>query len=219
MTSELIQPGTASRVDRTYEHIRSGILSGRYRPGAPLRLHTLAAEAGVSMIPVREALRRLASERLVLILPNRGAQVAPLSLEDVSDAYRVRIILEVEALRLALPHIGKPDIKRARKHAADMVRRFDDGELLAGLAEDRALHFVLYQKCGSPWMLQIIENLWDHTTRYRAVATPMRPNMREIGAEHVEILDAIESGDLAHAVSALSHNLHRTVSILGAELS
>jgi DNA-binding GntR family transcriptional regulator len=211
------QEATASRVDSTYEHIRHGILSGAYAPGTPLRLHTLAAEAGVSMIPVREALRRLASERLVLITPNRGAQVAPLSLNDVDDAYRVRTIWEVEALRHAVPHNSKAEIKRARRHAADMVKRFDKGDHIGCHAEDRALHFELYQHCGSPWMLQIIENLWDHTTRYRAVATPLRRDMREVGDEHVEILDAIEAGDVSGAVNALSANLHHTVSVLGAE--
>src|SRR5918994_6286654 len=104
-----------SSVELVYQRTRRAILTGDYPPGSPLRLQELAARSGVSMIPVREALRLLEAEGFVESIPNRGARVAPLSLEDMLDVYRTRIVLEVEALRQAMPNITAPMLHKARR--------------------------------------------------------------------------------------------------------
>lgn len=202
-----------SLVSKAYAHILDGIISGRYEPDASLRLQALASEIGVSMIPVREALRRLEAEHLVRITPNRGAQVAPLSLEDVQDAYSVRIILEVEALRRSFTAITKEDLARAREHIERMVRLWERGDE-AGFEAHRALHFILYEKVNSQWMIRTIETLWSHTERYRRLATELRGDPRAIGSEHGAVIDAIERGDEETALTTLRTHLERSVAVL-----
>ena len=92
-----------SSVELVYRRTRHDIVSGELAPGVPLRLQELAARNGVSMIPVREALRLLEAEGFVDILQNKGARVAPVSKEDMIDVYRTRLVLETEALRQAVP--------------------------------------------------------------------------------------------------------------------
>jgi DNA-binding GntR family transcriptional regulator len=202
-----------SLVSKAYAHILDGIISGRYEPSSSLRLQALANEIGMSMIPVREALRRLEAEHLVRITPNRGAQVAPLSLEDVQDAYTVRIILEVEALRRSFSALTEEDIARARKLTDRMVRLLERGDE-AGYEPHRELHFILYEKANSRWMMRTIETLWSHTERYRRLATELRGDPEEIGSEHGAVLDAVERGDEEAAVSALRTHLERSVAVL-----
>ncbi|HZB03994.1 MAG TPA: GntR family transcriptional regulator, partial [Actinomycetota bacterium] len=110
-----------SAVEHVYRLTRAGILRGEYAPGSPLRMQELAERSGVSAIPVREALRRLEAERLVESVANKGARVAELSFPDLADAYRLRTILEVEAVRLALPSLTDDDLARARALKDEMT--------------------------------------------------------------------------------------------------
>ena len=202
-----------SLVSKAYAHLLDGIISGRYEPGSSLRLQALANEIGVSMIPVREALRRLEAEHLVRITQNRGAQVAPLSLEDVQDAYTVRIILEVEALRRSFSALTEDDIARARSLTERMIRLWERGDE-AGYETHRELHFVFYEKANSRWMMRTIETLWSHTERYRRLATELRGDPETIGAEHGAVVDAVERGDEEAALTALRTHLERSVAVL-----
>lgn len=204
---------TTSSVARAYDHIRRAIISGQYPPNSPLRLQRIANEADVSMIPVREALRTLEAERLVRTVPNRGAIVAGLSLDDVRDAYEIRILLETEALRRSYAHLTEEDLAEARLHA-EQQRSLRGHRNDEAADAHRRLHFVLYRKCKSPWLLRFIENLWDHTERYRRIAQPTRGVPAKIVGEHVAVLEAIEQGNVDHAVAALRAHLMNTVQAL-----
>lgn len=107
---ELVTNGrpTGDLVQLAHDHIREAILAGEYEPGELLRLARLTRDVGTSAIPIREALRRLEGERLVEVLPNRGARVAPIGIDDVIGIYRVRILLESEAVRLAVGRLLLP---------------------------------------------------------------------------------------------------------------
>lgn len=214
--SELPEAGT-SLVDKAYHYVRSQILDGACPPDAPLRLQALATEIGVSIIPVREALRRLESERLVTIEANRGARVARLRLDDIRDAYNTRRSLELEALRSSMASLDASDISRARELNAEMVRLFQDGDDQSAYAVHRQLHFVFYEKARSDWMLRFIDILWDHTERYRRIATKLRGDPLGIGAEHAAVVDAIEVGRTETATDALECHLKRSLEIVDRE--
>ena len=116
-------PTTLSRVDAAYRQLRAAIISGEYPPGAPLRHSELADAFGVSLIPIREAMRRLEVERLVESIPNKGTRVAPVSIEDVQDVYATRVLLEVEALRRAWPRLDAAAVGEVRALCDSMVER------------------------------------------------------------------------------------------------
>ena len=202
-----------SLVDRVYRNTRRAIVEGAYGPGTPLRLHQLARENDVSLIPVREALRMLEVERLVESTPMKGARVAPISAADVGDAYGVRLVLEPEAVRLAFPNLTDDDLKRGRALNTEMLRRLRRRDE-AAFDVHRSLHFTIYEASGSPWLLHFIRIAWDATERYRRIATSVRASPEEIAHEHAMVFDAIEQGDLAAAQHALRDHLEHTARIL-----
>lgn len=208
------QRPTKTSVDQVYGRTRAAILTGEYAPGMPLRLQELAEANAVSLIPVREALRLLESERLVESIPNKGARVASLSTDDVRSAYEARIVLEVEALRRAHEHLTEDDLRAARELANEMVEQFREGNDTAGFDLHRKLHFALYEPSRSHWILNFISLMWDHTERYRRMATEIRRDPDGIGHEHLAVLDALEHADAASALVALKAHLEHTQAIL-----
>src|SRR6478672_13616622 len=100
---------------RVYDHLRAEILSGRLGPGAELAEVALAEQLGVSRGPIREAIGRLASEGLVTVRPRRGAVVSSLSKEEFLELYQVREALELMAVRLAVPRLGKEDFEELQR--------------------------------------------------------------------------------------------------------
>ena len=206
-------PGQGSYVDLVYRSTRDAIIRGDYAPGAPLRLQELATQNHVSLIPVREALRLLEAERLVETIPTKGARVSPLSLEDVVDAYQTRIVLEVDALARAYPKLTADELAAARGLKDEMVRRFKKNDDSAYTVH-RDLHFAFYDRSDSMWLLHLIHMLWDHTERYRRLATPLHPNYDEVGEEHARIIDAVEVRDLRGEKKALRDHLQTTVRLL-----
>jgi DNA-binding GntR family transcriptional regulator len=198
-----------SSVELVYQRTRRAILTGDYAPGSPLRLQELAARNGVSMIPVREALRLLEAEGFIESIPNRGARVASLSMEDMLDVYRTRIVLELEALRQAVPNITPAVLAKARKLNNKIVRQFEQ-KGHAEYEDHRAFHFALYEPSGSKWLMRLISIVWDHTERYRRQgASRVTPASARV--EHERILDLIEAGDVDGAVAALKDHLEHSV--------
>lgn len=201
-----------SSVDLVYLRTRQAILSGELQPGVPLRVHDLASRNGVSMIPVREALRKLESEGFVDSIPNRGARVAPLSLADMLDVYGVRIVLEVEALRQAIPYLTRSAIERAYALNILMHESTELGSV-ATQTMHHELHFLLYEPSGSRWLLKMIQSVWDHTERYRRAMAP-HVDVNDSRMQHQRILDALSENDAPRALKGLELHLERSRDIL-----
>lgn len=207
-------PGSdlTSSVELVYRRTRHDIVSGELAPGVPLRLQELAARNGVSMIPVREALRLLEAEGFVDILQNKGARVAPFSREDMLDVYRTRLVLETEALRQAVPNITPQVITTARKINEKLGRqKATQGVVLYD--DHRRFHLMLYEPSGSRWLMRLISSVWDHTDRYRR-QVETRVTHREVVSEHERILAAMEQGDANGSADALREHLERSMAIM-----
>ncbi|MCC6944695.1 MAG: GntR family transcriptional regulator [Thermomicrobiales bacterium] len=201
-----------SSVDLVYQRTRQDIVTGELAPGAPLRLQELAARNGVSMIPVREALRLLEAEGFVDILQNKGARVAPFSKEDMLDVYRTRLVLETEALRLAVPNATPQVIATARKINEKLGRqKANKGVVLTD--DHRRFHLMLYEPSESRWLMRLISSVWDHSDRYRR-QVERRVTYREVVVEHERILSAMEAGDADGAAEALRDHLVSSMAIM-----
>lgn len=202
-----------TRVDTAYRRLRQAIIDGDFEPGAPLRHSELVEAFGVSLIPIREAIRKLEVERLVDSVPNRGARVAPISLDDVQDVYATRIVLECEALRRAWPRLDEQhlaEIRKLRDRMVEQVRREDP----RFYDLHRRVHFGLYERSNSPWLIHLIEILWSHTERYRRLAARLKTFVDEPTDLHGRILEAAEAGDLGAAQDALRADLQRTANLI-----
>ena len=197
----------SSLVARALSSIRKGIVSGEYAPGSWLRLSMLTNETGASLIPVREALRILETERLVESIPNRGARVVGLSIDDMNDLYAVRSVLEAEAVR----NVGPLD-EAARDELLDVLSLIQiavaNGDADEVLRLNREFHFGIYRRCGSAWLLYLIEMLWNHNERYQRLSLDFRHDAAD--EEHRAIVDALVAGDRDAAAEALKRHLATT---------
>lgn len=197
--------GKLTSVEKAYRHIRDAIIAGEYPPNTPLRLQRIATEAGVSVIPVREALRTLEGERLVQTVPNRGAVVAAVSLEDARDAYQMRLMLEVEAVKRSCGKLSDEEIEHLKQLAAMQQKRDQhDGR---AAETHRELHFAMYAYCGSPWLIRFISTIWDHTERYRQVGRPLS----RVTSEHLAIIEALKEDNREAAGRVLREHLTNTL--------
>ncbi len=197
-----------SLVERAYAELREAIVEGRYEAGAPLPFHELAATLGVSLIPVREAIRKLEVERLVEVIPNKGVRVAQLTIDDLRDSYRIRTLLESQALRIAFDKLSEQDISDARGIIDTMVQVYEkDPRRSAELHHN--FHFLIYDRAESAWLGYLIRLMWAHTERYRRLGTPV-PSGGDLGGEHLKMLDALAESRIEAAVEALRLDLEDT---------
>lgn len=184
--------------------IRLAILRGQLAPGQVLRQEELAKQFGLSRAPVREALRQLETEGLVVSYPNRGTVVAELSAEDIEEVFLIRITLEATALRLSVPKMTDSDFRKA----AAVLDQTDNDPNPAHSAElNWAFHESLYAPAGLPKLLNIVRTLHNHALRYHLVGFIALDFKRDSQSGHRQILDACRRRDVDGAVTALTQHL------------
>ena len=211
--AEEMQPRSMAERDWVFQVIRKAIVRGELPGDMPLRQDEISTALSVSHIPVREAFRQLEAQGLVRIYPNRGAVVTKLSCKELSDVMDTRILLEVGALRLALPHITEENLARAR----ELLELFSkEKDPIKGAELNLKLHFSLYDPCDNQTLLSLIDQMHANVDRY---ITPFF-GKEEVSAElytvdeHSQIISACESKDTELATAILRTHLQRTKNLL-----
>jgi DNA-binding GntR family transcriptional regulator len=202
-----------TKQERAYRAIRERILSGEYGPGFRVVIDGLAGELGVSALPVREAVRRLEAEGLIVYRPNAGAQVAPADPAGFDDEMTVLAVLEGFATASAAPRMDAAAIARLSEVTDAMVAAMERMDALGFGALNRDFHAVIHGFCTNPAlvrMLQDAERRLDAIRRTVFVNIPYRG--AESVAEHREIVALIAGGADAGTIEAAArrHKL-RTV--------
>ncbi|HKX75060.1 MAG TPA: GntR family transcriptional regulator [Acidimicrobiia bacterium] len=183
--------------DEAIAQIRRRILSGSLRAGSKLQQEQLALELGMSRIPVRDAIRTLASEGLIRLQPRRTAVVAPVSQDDLAELYELRGAIEPLASAQALAHMGPSDFLRMRGFLRTMQETDDH---LVWLQANDDFHACLFENSGRPRMIALLRQAREQTRRYTGIR--MADGRADLDAEHRLILVAAERRD-AQAVEAL----------------
>ncbi len=180
--------------------LREGIAAGHYEPGQQLRQENLAHDLGVSVPPVREALKTLEAEGQVVYAPRRGYSVAQLSRAELQEAYLIRDLLETEATVRAVGSLTRDDIARMRSAVRDMERAHRSVDVTALAAANRRFHFTVFDAAAMPRMADMIRVLWDGTDRYRSLYFAAAAHRNRVRKEHAAIMSAVASGDTDAAV-------------------
>ncbi|WP_306369209.1 GntR family transcriptional regulator [Nocardiopsis sp. CC223A] len=186
-------PPPPSLRDRAYAELKSRIMGLRLPPGHRITERETAAELGVSRVPLREALRLLEAEGLIVLVPRQGAMVAGWSREDIVHLFEVREELEPLAARLAAAKRSEDDLRLMRRRLDEAARALDAGDDSATAAANAGFHRAVLGACGNPLLQEMMAPLdarvqWlFHLTRHR--------DTREQRAEHVRLLELIERGD------------------------
>jgi DNA-binding GntR family transcriptional regulator len=189
-----------SVVDQVYAVMRERILSGELPGGSRLPQTSLAEELGVSRTPLREALRRLSTEGLVLLEANRGATVAQHDLGDMLHAWRARAALEPAAARMAADVREPEALERMRRAIAEQRRVLDD--VNATFAANRDFHLALVAAAGNPHLDQFARMLWLTRIGIPIFAQQLADHpddLRRWADEHQAILTAVERNRAAAA--------------------
>jgi DNA-binding GntR family transcriptional regulator len=196
-----------SAPDMVREGLREAILNGSIAEGKQLRQDELAEQFGTSRIPVREALRQLESEGLVKIVPNRGAIVRSLSVDDVLEMLDIRIALECHALRLAIPNMAEEDFLLADEILESYNREpSPDG----WGAMNRRYHLALYAPCHRPRLMAMIEANYGHIDRFVRTQVSMAAGKERPQREHMRILELCREGEIDKAVALLQSHIEQT---------
>lgn len=149
--------------------IHEAIMNGDLPAGSRLRVRDLAEQVGTSVLPVREAIRRLEEAGLAERSPHKGAVVKGLTLEELVHVYDLRRLLEVEAARLGAANISSEDCDKMQVEYDLMRRAIADGRVIALLDHDEALLTILYNASGNPVHLEMIRSLWYRCRPYKIV--------------------------------------------------
>jgi len=207
---ELFSTGTAE--EEAYRHVLKGIRTGRLLPGTRLIPEDIAGEIGMSRMPVREAFRRLSTEGLVLIRPNRGCTVAGLTTDEMVEVFEIRSVLEGLAVRLAVPRLDAEALAELDRLLARMqvTGRGDDD----WVTRHREFHEYLCSFSRRPKLIHQILRL--HVTIEPYLRIWLHHAEKPLSAEedHRTVIDAIRAGDAAVAERVVQKHILDTAPAL-----
>lgn len=196
--------------ERLYESLKEDILTNKFKPGEELQIEKLAEEFGVSSTPVREALVRLEGAGLVVLMPNRGAQVAPISLEDVKNVWEVRRLLEPHAAKVAAKQCEMAEINALYEKMLKIVNGPVD--FATYINSDLEIHELMFKHLSNTLLREILDRVDQHLMRIRYLAESnangfKREVVEQVTKEHLSILDALKKRDTQKAAAATLEHL------------
>jgi DNA-binding GntR family transcriptional regulator len=206
------KPPTAQ--EAVLAELRRFIVTGRLRPGEQFVQDALAAELGVSRVPLREALKILEGEGQVTYVAHRGYFVTQLSLSDLLEVYRIREILEAEAVRVGLPQMTTEDVDRLEEAEREVSAAAVAADVVKMTQANRRFHFALIEACGLPRLVRIVGLLWDATEVYRSVYFTEPRNRERVEAEHRDLVGAVKAGDVERTLQVLEQHRQHAVAAL-----
>lgn len=208
--------GSPTAQDRAASTLRTAILDGELRPGQRVNQEAWAGRARVSLIPLREALRALAGEGLVTYRPRRGYAVTELDLAELEEVYRLRKLLETDALRRGVRKATSADMS-ALEAAADACRSAAArGDVAGQLAANRHFHDRLHSLADSRPAARLIDLLWDSTEAYRALYYALPGEAAAADRAHRAIIAAVRAGDAERVVALQDEHRARALERLRA---
>jgi DNA-binding GntR family transcriptional regulator len=209
-------PGTTQQ--HAVRWLRDAIVTGGLRPGERINQERVAAEIGVSVAPVREALRVLEQEGQVTYRTRRGYAVTELRIADLEEIYALRRLVETHVVRASLPGLDDGDRVRLRAAAAECVDAAAADDVVRELEANRRFHFGLIAVDEHPHAVRHLGMLWDATEAYRALYYNDPREREHATAAHDRILAAVERGDADGLIAELDAHRDRALEILRAVL-
>jgi DNA-binding GntR family transcriptional regulator len=185
--------------DRIYQALRWSLIVGEIEPGATVSTRTLAAEHGVSAMPVREALKRLESEKALTGAAKRAYRVTDMTPARAADLFQIRSVLEGAAAEIAAPRLPGAQIERLRELTRKMDAAIGSEDSRTYLACNFTFHFIIYSGAGNPDLSAIVEALYARTGPWLSRAIRRFARIEDWENHHMRIVDAIAARDASEA--------------------
>lgn len=201
--------------DVVFNTLRQAILRGELKPGERLMEVQLANKLGVSRTPIREAIRKLELEGLVLMIPRKGAEVADITEKSLMDVLEVRKALEELAVQLCCDKIAGKEIEELHRAADDFRRILKTSDDVTEIAEaDVRFHDIIYLATGNQKLIQILNNLREQMYRYRVECIKRKESHPILIAEHEEIIRRIENKEKKEAADIVCRHIDNQAEVV-----
>lgn len=197
-----------SMVDNVTERLRHALLSGEIKPGARIKVAELEKRFGVSHIPIREAVRRLETEGLVVALPQRAAVAAGVDLKDLGGLYDLRRVIECQVIRRSVEAMTPEQVETVRGALTTLEGAAGDHDSPRFWELHRDFHWALLEPGASAWIERVLDQIWLASQRY--VRLFVSETVDDAMRDHRELLACCEQGDAARAAELLRVHLDRT---------
>jgi len=219
-----VDGGTAASrtlIERAYAQLRNDIIEGRLLPGDKLRVEHLKLHYGVGAGTLREAITRLVSDALVTAEGQRGFRVTMITLEELEDITRLRLHIELEALRQSIRHGGaawREALRQSYEALSALEQPIQRKHRPQWEALNMRFHEALLSGQQSPWTQKVLCLLSRHSERYRRYTMGLPGAMRNVHSEHTAIFEAAMAGHEARAALALEAHIRATPDLLAQAL-
>ncbi len=193
--------------DIVFKTLREAIITGNLKPGERLMEIRLANELGVSRTPVREAIRKLELEGLVVMSAGKGAEVAPINEKDLKEVLEIRKALESLAIQLACRNTAAEDIKRLKKINEMIHNAVEASDIELITQTDVEFHEAIYETTANERLIQMLHQLKEHIFRYRLEYIKDMKNKESIVEEHAKIINALDEKNIRIARKETEHHI------------
>lgn len=197
--------------DVVFNTLRQAILRGELKPGERLMEIQLANKLGVSRTPIREAIRKLELEGLVLMIPRKGAEVAEITEKNLRDVLEVRCALEELAVQLACDRMDEDGISELRAAAVSFENVLESDDITQIAQADVAFHDVIYAATDNRRLIQLLNNLREQMYRYRIEYLKKKECYQQILGEHSKLIETIAAGDKDAATKITGQHIKNQV--------
>ncbi|MBE3574753.1 MAG: GntR family transcriptional regulator [Firmicutes bacterium] len=182
-----------------FESLRQAIMTGQLRPGERLMEVQLANELGVSRTPVREAIRKLELEGLVVMIPRKGAYVSRMSTRDIQEVFEIRATLEGLAATLAVERATEQELDELQALLGRIAECIARNDVKTMVEVDTEFHRQLFQCAHNSRLVQIMQNLREYVQRFRSTSLAYPGRMKVALDEHRQVVQAIRRRDREQA--------------------
>ena len=197
--------------DVVFNTLRQAILRGELKPGERLMEIQLANKLGVSRTPIREAIRKLELEGLVLMIPRKGAEVAEITEKSLRDVLEVRRALEELAVQLVCEKITQEQIEELKASAKEFQNTLKDGDITKIAEADVRFHDVIYMATDNQKLILLLNNLREQMYRLRVEYLKRKEVHPQLIAEHEEIIEMIEKREKDTAIKVVCEHIDNQV--------
>jgi DNA-binding GntR family transcriptional regulator len=204
-------------VDNVTIRLRGALLAGEIKPGEKIRVSELEKSLGVSHIPIREAVRRLEAEGLIVALPQRAAVAAGVDVDDLSGLYDLRRIIECEIIRRSVDSMTGDQVKTVQAALADLEAVSEDHDAPRFWELHGAFHWALLEPAASGWIERIVEQCWFASQRY--VRLFVSETIADAMEDHRALVRCCDVRDGQRAAEVLGAHLDRTELAVGKAFS
>ena len=204
--------------DVVFNTLRTAIITGEFAPGERLMEIALADRLGVSRTPVREAIRKLELEGLVVMIPRRGAEVARITEAGLKEVLEVRCAMEELAVELACKRSDKASLEQLKEAHQKFVDAVKNGDTLEITNQDEAFHECIFEMSRNKRLVQVVHNLKEQMFRYRMEYVKDVSYHEELIKEHETLLQAIRKGHEEEAREIMKHHIQNQEKMILAQL-